>query len=60
MTFGERVRIRRVELNMTRGDLAALLGLSVSAISNYENGVSFPKEEIMLRDRKSTRLNSSH
>lgn len=49
MTFGERVRIRRVELNMTRGDLAALLGLSVSAISNYENGVSFPKEEIMLR-----------
>lgn len=49
MTFGKRVRARRGELDMTRGELAALLGVSPSAVGNYETGVSFPKEEIMLR-----------
>lgn len=49
MTFGERVRARRGELDMTRPELAALLGVSPSAVGNYETGVSFPKEEIMLR-----------
>lgn len=49
MTFGERVRARRAELDMTRPELAALLGVSPSAVGNYETGVSFPKEEIMLR-----------
>lgn len=49
MTFGDRVRARRGQLNMTRPELAALLGVSPSAVGNYETGVSFPKEEIMLR-----------
>lgn len=49
MTFGDRVRARRGELDMTRPELAALLGISPSAVGNYETGVSFPKEEIMLR-----------
>lgn len=49
MTFGERIRARRAELDMTRPELAALLGVSPSAVGNYETGVSFPKEEIMLR-----------
>ncbi|MCI8329538.1 MAG: LexA family transcriptional regulator [Oscillibacter sp.] len=49
MTFGDRLRARRGELDMTRAELAALLGISPSAVGNYETGVSFPKEEIMLR-----------
>ena len=49
MSFGERVRKRRGELDMTRSELAALLGVSPSAVGNYETGVSFPKEEIILR-----------
>ena len=49
MSFGERMRARRGELDMTRPELAALLGVSPSAVGNYETGVSFPKEEIMLR-----------
>lgn len=49
MTFGGRLRARRAELDMTRPELAALLGVSPSAVANYETGVSFPKEEIMLR-----------
>lgn len=49
LTFGERVRLRRGELDMTRAQLAALLGVTASAVSNYETGVSFPREAIMLR-----------
>ena len=49
MTFADRCRARREELGITRAQLAGLLGVSVSAISNYETGVSFPKEEVLLR-----------
>ena len=49
MSFGERMRARREALGMTRFSLAAQLGVSPSAIGNYETGVSFPKEEVMLR-----------
>ena len=43
------MRSRREELGKSRQQLARELGLSLSAISNYETGVSFPKEEVMLR-----------
>ena len=49
MTFGERLRARREEMGMSREALAAMLGITSSAISNYENDTSFPKREIMLR-----------
>ena len=49
MTFGARRRARREELGMSRAQLAAVLGVSLSAISNYETGVSFPKENLLLR-----------
>lgn len=49
MTFGDRLRARRRELEMSRAELAELLGISPSAVGNYETGISFPKEEIMLR-----------
>lgn len=49
MGLGERMKERREELGLTRPQLAERLGVTASAVSNYENGVSFPKEEIMLR-----------
>ena len=49
MSFGERMRARREELGISRTQLALRLGISPSAIGNYETGVSFPKEEVMLR-----------
>lgn len=49
MHFGKRMRQRREELGLSRGELAAMAGVSSSAIGNYEGGVSFPKEEILLR-----------
>ncbi len=49
MAFGERLRQRREELGMTRPELAERLGVSRSAIGNYETGVSAPREEVLLR-----------
>ncbi|MEG1683350.1 MAG: LexA family transcriptional regulator [Oscillospiraceae bacterium] len=49
MSFGERMRARREELHLSRNDLAERLGISCSAVGNYETGVSFPKEEIVLQ-----------
>ena len=49
MSFGDQLRKRREELGLSRAELAARLGISASAIGNYENGVSFPKEEVMLQ-----------
>lgn len=48
MSFGERLRERREQLNMSRRELAEALGVSVSAIGNYETGISAPKEEVLL------------
>lgn len=49
MSFGNQLKKRREELGLSRQSLAERLGISSSAISNYENGLSFPKEEVMLR-----------
>ena len=49
MAFGELLRRRREELGISRDGLAAALGVSRSAIGNYETGVSFPKEDVLLQ-----------
>lgn len=49
MGFAEQMKARREELGLSRAALAARLGVSVSAISNYENGLSSPKDDILLR-----------
>ncbi len=49
MGFGEQLRRRREELGISRAELADRLGVSRSAVGNYETGVSAPKEEVLLR-----------
>ena len=49
MSFGEQLRRRREELGISRADLALRLGVSKSAVGNYETGISAPKEEILLQ-----------
>lgn len=49
MSFGEQLRKRREELGISRVELAGRLGISRSAVGNYETGVSAPKEEVLLR-----------
>lgn len=49
MSFGEQLRHRREELGISRDMLAERLGLSRSAIGNYETDIAFPKEEVLLK-----------
>ena len=49
MGFGSRLREAREENNLSREDLATLIGVTRSAISNYENEISHPKEAIMYK-----------
>ena len=49
MKFGDRMQLRREELGLSRGQLAEALGLTASAIGNYEQNISFPRAEILLR-----------
>ena len=49
MSFCEQLRKRREELGLSRAELAERLGVSLSAVGNYETGVSAPKEGVLLR-----------
>ena len=49
MSFQERLRQQREARGMTQADLAAALGITKSAVGNYENGVSMPRETILLK-----------
>lgn len=49
MGFGEQLRRRREEMGLSREALAERLGLSRSAIGNYEINIAFPKEEVLLK-----------
>ncbi|MFQ8601395.1 MAG: helix-turn-helix domain-containing protein, partial [Oscillospiraceae bacterium] len=46
MSIGNRIRDARENLGLSRGQLADMIGVTISAISNYENNISFPKEPI--------------
>lgn len=49
MALGDRIKARREELSLSRQQLADRLGVTPGAVGNYETGVSFPREEVMLR-----------
>ncbi len=48
MEIGGRLRERRLELGFSRNQLAQKVGVTPSAIANYENGVSYPKPDILI------------
>jgi len=39
--IGHRIRLRRTQLNLTRDDLAAAVGVSAQSIAKYESGLGF-------------------
>lgn len=47
MSLGSRIKERREQLHLTRSELATKIGVTPSAIANYENEISSPKIEIM-------------
>lgn len=49
MSVGSRIKELRENKGLSRNELANLLGVTVGAISNYENEVSSPKEPILFK-----------
>ena len=49
MSLGSRIKELREDKNISRSKLADLLGVTVGAISNYENEISSPKEPILFK-----------
>ncbi len=47
--IGKKIKERREELGLSQEQLAGLLGVGKSAVSNYETNVSSPKETILLK-----------
>lgn len=47
--FGDRLRERRETLKLKQSELGELLEVTGSAIGNYENGVSFPRADVLYR-----------
>lgn len=49
MSFNTRIKERREQLHLTRSELADKIGVTQSAISNYENAISSPKIELLYK-----------
>ena len=49
MGIGKRIKEARERLGMTQNELADLVGVTGSAITNYEKETSHPKEPIMYK-----------
>lgn len=49
MSLNSRIKERREALNMSRTELADIIGVTSSAIANYENGISSPKIELLYK-----------
>lgn len=49
MSVASRIKERRIEMNLSRQELADAVGVTLSAISNYEYGFSVPKTEVMYK-----------
>ncbi len=49
MSLNTRIKQRREELEMSRQELANEIGVTPSAIANYENGVSYSKIELLYK-----------
>lgn len=47
--IGRKIKERREELGLSQEQLANMLGVGKSAISNYETNVSSPKETILIK-----------
>ena len=60
MDIGQKIKEARLALNMTQEELAKRIGASKNAISNYENGVSTPKLELLCAIMKHLEVDANY
>lgn len=49
MSIGDRIKEAREHKSLSRSELAEKANVTISAISNYENSISSPKEPVLLK-----------
>ncbi len=49
MTIGDRIKEARKSKGLKQSELAEMVDVTASAIGNYENNVSFPKESVLFK-----------
>lgn len=49
MGIGKMIRTRREALKLTQAELAKMIGVTPSAITNYESDLSHPKEKVLYQ-----------
>lgn len=50
--LGKKIKIARIELDLTQTDLAKKIGAKQKSISRYENGISLPSLETLVKIAK--------
>jgi transcriptional regulator with XRE-family HTH domain len=50
--LGKKIKLARVELDFTQIDLAKKIGAKQKSISRYENGISMPSIETLVKIAK--------
>lgn len=60
MSVGSRIKELRENKNMTRNELANSIGVTVGAVSNYENEVSSPKEPILFKIMETLKCDANY
>lgn len=60
MDLGIRIKEARLAADMTQEELAKRIGVSKNAISNYENGVSTPKVELLCAIMKHLDIDANY
>lgn len=60
MSVGSRIKELRENKNMTRNELADSIGVTVGAVSNYENEVSSPKEPILFKIMETLKCDANY
>ena len=60
MSIGSRIKEARKTLNLTQEDLATIIGVTKGAIANYENEVSIPKIELLLKLMEALQVDANY
>jgi len=58
--LGKKIKIARVELDLTQTDLAEKIGAKQKSISRYENGISMPSIDTLVKIAKVLKKSSAH
>ena len=58
--LGKKIKIARIELDMNQTDLAENIGAKQKSISRYENGISLPSLDTMVKIAKVLKTSTAY